>query len=393
MRDKLVKEQTPPMETQCIYKNPQGLCSSVSPLSVEDFLPRGFGKFRNYTRLNNKICRDCNRHLGKLDEFLLHLGHPAILRVLHSIEGRRHHRRKDVFHERTHGLAPIESVAKLPGEDTSTRLELVSGGAVPRREISFLTHTGEERVVPIPHEIDSVERLRNHFTRYGFTPDWAPVSITCPQDEQGRVLIRLLREALGIEVISPEDSSNLQNKEEVTASTLVVFAPEHYRAIAKIAFHFFLWCYGSMFTGLEPEFDSIKRLIYEGGNHREHMVSMLGSFDRPAGIDAAWMHLLSAGWLGKSPMATVQLFAGTNSGIKFKIAAEDGMIVERDMGEHSLLWLVRLAEAKSERQSNRALAFLGYGEQRDGFDGEVREMILNPAATTNPNAPAWLFKL
>jgi hypothetical protein len=380
------------IQKQCVYKKPEGLCTSVSALSVEDFLPRGFGKFRYYQRLNDRICRDCNRKLGKLDEFLLHLGHPAILRVLHGIEGRRQHRTKDLFHERTYGVAPVESVARLPGEDSLTRLELVPGGAIPRREISFLTRAGEERVVPIPHEIDSVERLHDHFNRYGVAAEWTPVSIVCPHDEGGQALIRLVKDALRFEVVSPEDSADSLNTGDVTASTLIAFAPEHYRAIAKIAFHFFLWCYRSTYTGFEQQFDSIKRFIYEGGNHREHMVSSLGAFDRPEGIDVPWAHVLAAGWLGPQAMATVQLFAGTNSGTKFKIAVEDGRIFDGEMGEHSLIWFVRLAETKSQKQSNRALAFLGYGEQRDGFDGEVRELVLNPAATTDASAPAFLFK-
>src|SRR5579863_148497 len=100
----------------CMYLRPSGLCSGGSPLTDEHYLQRALGKFRGYEPLRGKVCKASNERLSKLDEVLVRLGPEALLRAAHEISGRKRHRKKDVFHEGSHGYEPLQVNAWLPDD-------------------------------------------------------------------------------------------------------------------------------------------------------------------------------------------------------------------------------------------------------------------------------------
>jgi hypothetical protein len=362
-------------ERPCIYTVPKGLCAGGDDLSAEDYLPRGLGKFKGYERLKGKICRRCNHDLGELDALLLTSGPEAIFRAIYGIEGRKTHRKRDSFHEMTHGRPPVEVWGRLPGDTSDTRLEVLRGNfGQPRRELIFESHDGTSCVVTVPLKIDTPDKLQEHLKRKSVGRDWRKCVVNCPADDEG--FQEMVQRCLGkIEQLG-KPSDRRGYPAIVPVASLIQLSPEYYRAIAKIAFHFFIWCSFTGITGLENVFDGIKEFIWRGDQAGKYMRSTAGPFDRNEIGDAPYAHVLSAGVVGNEAVATVQLFAGSDSGINLIAGATDGRSFPVQLKNMSFVWIVKLGRSpfRIACDLRRALAFVAYRRTTDGFVGEVREL-------------------
>ncbi len=316
---------------------------------------------------------DCNGHLSTIDEVLLNSGPEAILRRGHGIKGRSKHRPKDVYHERNQGFAPIEVITWLPTDTSPTRLEVLDRAtAQPRRELIFEEEGGKQHIIPIPHAIKTFEALNDHLRRYGVLgPTWPRIVVNCSADDAE--FIALVEQRFGkIETIAEADRRPYPAN--VRAATLISLPPEYHRAIAKIGFHFFMWSFASLLTGFESCFDDIKRFIYGGGDPKRFVTSSVGNIDRDSTRLRTWTHVLAAGWSGRDMVATVQLFAGSDLGMHFIAGSEGKAKFGIDLNKQALIWFVRLGRTQLTYSFRNALVFVGYPEQRDGFDGEVQQL-------------------
>lgn len=162
----------------------------------------------------------------------------------------------------------------------------------------------------------------------------------------------------------------------VPVASLIQLAPEYYRAIAKIAFHFFLSCSFPGTSGFEPVFNGIKEFIWQGGSAAKYIRSTAGPFERDQIGDAPYAHVLAAGIAGDEAVATVQLFAGSDSGINLVAQATDGRSFPVQLSNMSFAWIVKLGWSpfRIACDLRKALAFVAYRQTRDGFVGEVREL-------------------
>jgi hypothetical protein len=98
---------------------------------------------------------------------------------------------------------------------------------------------------------------------------------------------------------------------QIEGQMLALISSEYARAIAKIGFHFVLQ-YFSRFSGLESEFDAIKRFIYLGEVDVERVTTVNENFVlnlRNATL-RRWAHLLSAQVDDNGVEARMQFFAG-----------------------------------------------------------------------------------
>jgi len=82
---------------------------------------------------------------------------------------------------------------------------------------------------------------------------------------------------------------------QIEGQMLAFISPEYLQAIAKIGFHFFLQ-YFTRFSGLEPEFDAIKRFIYlgEADTQRVSVINENFILNLRNATLRQWSHLLSA---------------------------------------------------------------------------------------------------
>jgi hypothetical protein len=120
--------------------------------------------------------------------------------------------------------------------------------------------------------------------------------------------------------------------------------------------------------------DEIKEFIYQGGDPRQFVTCAVGNIDRDGAQMTTWAHVLAAGWAGRKMLASVQLFAGSELGMSFVAGSEEGKSFGGNMKDDPLIWLVRLGRTKLSYPWRRAIAFVGYEERRDGFDGQVQEL-------------------
>ena len=169
----------------------------------------------------------------------------------------------------------------------------------------------------------------------------------------------------------------------VQASALFKFPPEYFRAIAKIAFHFFLSCFSPPFSGLEPAFDDIKRLIYQSGEPERFMCCVPGEII-PSSEAFPWAHVLAAVWTGGEMAASVQLFHGLNSGMGFVAGNDRGPVASGNLKEFGIVWIVRLGRTHLIYPAQRkAFAYLGYNHMQNGSDGEFEHSARRTAQTVN----------
>lgn len=359
---------------RCIYTSPGGLCAGGSPLNDEHYLPRGLGNFRNFRLPRETICEDCNGRFGKLDEILLNSGPEALLRRTHGIKGRAKHRSKDLFHELNQGLPPIEVNAWLPNDPSPTRMEVVDRVvAQPRRELIFEEEGGQQQVVPVPHRVNTVDALNVHLKRYGVLDRaWPQISVNCSADDAE--FVTLVEQRFGKIESGGSEPDRTSYPATVRAASLVTLPPEYHRAIAKIGFHFFLSCFAPPLSGFEDTFNEVKEFIYQGEDPRKFIACTVGDIDRAGTQITTWAHVLAAGWAGQEMVATVQLFAGSDSGMNFVAGSQKGETFSGNFNEQALVWFVRLGRADLSDLGRKASAFVGYEEARDGYDGEVQEL-------------------
>ncbi|MGH7812927.1 MAG: hypothetical protein ACREQI_02865 [Candidatus Binataceae bacterium] len=371
MSKAIQSNQDPP--ESCIYLKPTGLCSGNSPLNDEHYLPRELGNFRGYEELRNKICKACNDRFGKLDEFIVRFGPEIFQRIGHGIEGRKKHRKKDPFHEPTHGRAPVEINAVLPNEQSPVPLEILPGNrARPRRELIFQSACSARITVPIPHRVDTEAKLDQLLNRAGVAAQ-PLVEINCAADDAQFIALIERRFGRTAPVGRPPDQSGYPLN--VPAESSIKLPPEYHRAIAKIGFHFFVWCFSQSMsiTGRESAFNEIKQFIYSGGNPKKFIACRPIKIERErSGIP--WAHVLEGEWAGDEMIATVQLFAGSDLGMGFEIGDKTTNKFSGNFKDVVLAWRVRLGRTSLAYTARRAFAFIGYNTRRDGFDGYVKEV-------------------
>jgi hypothetical protein len=103
---------------RCIYTQPLGLCDGSQPLHrKEHYLPAALGNFRDDVRLRDYICTSCQQRFSGLEDVFMHHGPEAFFRHMIGVRGRKKHRKKNIFYERTAGMPPLTVIAQQPGQD------------------------------------------------------------------------------------------------------------------------------------------------------------------------------------------------------------------------------------------------------------------------------------
>jgi hypothetical protein len=260
-----------PKIDKCIY------CHEVKPLSREDCLPRGLGKFMGDSYLDNKICITCNNGFQIFEGPFLQNSPIGLIRHLLGIEGRSKHKLHNPFQEGSYGTAPIELMALSPEKDYEIILEPDRGTNHGReaRQIIFRDTQGKTHNVLITDKMKTSDDLRKELKRRDLQ-DAHPFRFFFSEEEYEWMLslIKPLFPTINFGKITKAKEGQVFDC--TFTSEVEQFV---YRCIAKIAFHYFLKQYDSIFTGFEEEFALIKEFICHGGSH-ENFVSFI-RIDKP----------------------------------------------------------------------------------------------------------------
>ena len=294
----------------CVYTLPEGLCDGKAPLNKsEHYLSRALGNFKGDERLADKICDTCQGRFSKLEDVFAHNSAEAFFREMVGRVGRKNHNDKNIFYEPTMGIPPLAVLSKAPGQDFETLWELVAEGKCqPMSQLVFIEKGGRSWPLAFRRGVFTAQRIRELLKERGLEPNQiAAISNGENEAEEMKALTdELLPEGKEGQLEAVQDGVQMEAEMKAPISAL------YQRAIAKIGFHFFLKHF-TQFSGLEREFDDVKRFIHAGTADRKIVEPLRQPFAielQQGGRMKRWGHLLSAECSESGIEARMQFFAG-----------------------------------------------------------------------------------
>ncbi|MCD4831782.1 MAG: hypothetical protein K8R02_08280 [Anaerohalosphaeraceae bacterium] len=295
---------------KCIY------CDTVNPKwGKAHVVPRLMGAFENQPTVLKKVCADCDREFGECEEILAKYSPEALFKANLGIKG-RHKKPSSPFKRKHAGRGPIKMEIKYPGTDHKMLVEPVGDGKncqiVPHIEIRDTTGNKKQIIIEDPDSLttDKLKQLIFSTEIKNPTKIWPRMQ----NNEQVDRIFDLLKQC-GL-YQSEEMADDIKPFEGIVkAECQIVGDRRRFRAIAKIAFHYFL-VHSKVFYGSEPEFEMIRRFIrYGEGNerdfikkHNQSIAHGLSGNDRPS----YYGHILRTEITLNSIAVCVQLFIGHN---------------------------------------------------------------------------------
>ncbi len=294
----------------CVYTAPQGLCDGTAPLSRnEHYLPRALGNFRDNEPLVDRICENCQRRFAQLEDVFAHNSSEAFFREMVGRVGRKNHRNKNIFYEPTMGIPPLAVLGRHPGHEFEILWEPVGQtGFRPMSQLVFIGRDGRSQALPFRRGVTNADKIRRALAVHRVEP--AQIVAVPNSDEEAEEMQALTDELLpgGRQT----EMAPLVDGAQIDGQMNAPLSAQYLRAVAKIAFHYFL-NYFPQFSGLEGEFDNIKRFIYTGQSEGQVVLAEHQPFIlelQAGGQLKRWGHFLSAEITERSIEARVQFFAG-----------------------------------------------------------------------------------
>jgi hypothetical protein len=284
-------------------------------MSGEHYLPAGLGSFRGVEPLQDRVCRDCNNQLGRLDEVFLRTGFAGFFRHVADIAG-RDKERPSPFQRGAAGVPPIEMRGAAPGTQYEILWELIPGtnNAQPLRQVVFEDPDGRTHRVQITDRMKEEPGLLQAEIRTRgleaakLSVSWAPVEDIPWMNE-------LLASLIGAPP-GPWEAPDFR-VDGITLPATVTIKEEYFRAIAKIGFHYVLKVFPDL-TGQEAQFDLVRNYIWQGSGGgpkrpvRQLTRQIVGELQR-GHRPRYWAHILGASRTSTLIVAHAQFFVGPRS--------------------------------------------------------------------------------
>ncbi len=347
---------------QCVYTSPAGLCDGKAPLSQnEHYLPRALGNFQNDERLVDRICDNCQKVFSQLEDVFAHNSPEAFFREMVGRVGRKNHKGKNIFYEPTFGIPPLAILGKHPGHDFEILWELIPDPATstnhrcaPMTQLVFISKDGKTLRLPFRSGRWTVERIREILKQSGIAGD--QIVVVGNGDEE-HAEMKALTDALA-PAGKDQEVAPLAHGAEIDGEMKAKISEKYVRAIAKIGFHFFLK-YFPNFSGVEAEFDDIKRFIYNGKAGRQVVRILDEPFLRDLQQQGArlnkWCHLVSAQSDRNGIESRIQFFAGPEV--------------------QPLVWSIVISTNPSEHVQSTGYAFVYFDDVTDEYQGKRTGLI------------------
>jgi len=296
---------------KCIYcGSSQKLCRS------SHIVPRCLGTFKNQPTLRYKVCRDCEEAIGQCEDILAKCAPEALFKANLGIKG-RHEKPTSPFRRKHAGNGPIKMKIKYPGTDHEMLVEPIGDGKncqiVPHIEIRDANGNKKQIIVEDPNSLTADKLKKLVFSTEIKNPKkiWPRMQ----SNEQVDRIFDLLKECGLYE--SEEMAEDIKPFEGIVkAGGQIIGDGRRFRAIAKIAFHYYLNYNGFNHTGEEYFFTPIRDFIrYGKGDLKDFIVEKKGYFVEQ--LKHGWKpptygHIVVATVNDKFINVKIQLFVGPN---------------------------------------------------------------------------------
>lgn len=333
----------------CIYSTPEGLCPGGGKPSLEHHLPAGAGEFRDYVPLLNRVCHVCNARFGGLDDVVLRNSPEAVRRKQLGVDGRASHSKENILLRPHFGLPPARLLGPQPRSGINVLWDPTStAGAQELRQLVFQKPSSETVPIPLPLTVVDQAGLEELMDRYRIDRSW-PLILFIGSDEADNKFIQTLCQGLiGERQVEFKTGADVGDRIDVDIG--VVVSPMYFRGLVKIAFHYFLVAFPNL-SGREPEFDDVKRFVFDGTGSHETFVSLYHPAQFP--IVNRTGHLLAAVAEEARAFVRMQLFA---------VPGVPSHVVQVELSRRSL---------SGRATGVVARAFLYFSEKQGKYDGEM----------------------
>lgn len=240
------------------------------PDGEEHWLPRSFGAFRGNSLLKGRICTECNGRLGRtIDQELIRTGHTGLTRQLLGVAGRSGQATANVFEYRAAQLEkPIEAESASIIAGQLVPVQAVSRNpdgtlrTVQQRTLTILT-TEDEHVLVFPRGWGA-KQLRDAAAARGLLGGKVVRAHAAPPETAEEFVAAsrdTIREVFGAGAFDVYQTRLDAPIGEIEYRRMrFILSREYLRAVAKLAFHYFLWVCPWV-GGDEPEFEGIRKFI------------------------------------------------------------------------------------------------------------------------------------
>jgi hypothetical protein len=295
-------------ESNCIY------CLKPASVSGEGdhVIPDAFGRFEGQF-IFRRICRDCNSRIGRCEEQLIRCAPEALMRRLAQAGPSRDYRGSSWVG--AGGMPPPRFFV-----NRGDHLEL----AQPSADDPLTAEAIDQLVIVDKsnkqHEIRLFPQMNAAALRTKVDAlqldGWLTINLRADQANCSHY-ISLVKEVWPNMPIV-EASEEQPGTHRVPMRIGFSVNADYWRAIAKIAFHYYLVTTSRGFSGHEPMFAGIRSFIIEGSDHQEFFVKPIRIAPPPfrelsedqALLPKDWLHVLAADDSEDIALAMVSLFMG-----------------------------------------------------------------------------------
>ena len=282
--------------------------------SREHSLSAGFGAFEGFETLRDRLCHACNGTIGREVELpFLRTGFIGLMRWITGVpRSQGDGDAENPFYRGAAGIPPIKYVGKLAGSKHGALYDVLRGSvdrSPPLRQLILEKPNGEPVFVPLPDDIQTADDLRPALKKAN-AEDARPVTMFHEEGHPAWAAVYSLYPGLrpGNSIPFRGDGSR------VDLEAMLYMNAAHFRAIAKIGFHYFLKQFETRFRGDERAFAPIRDFIRHGRGSiesfvRERREPIAMNFDGGK-QPSRWTHIVTATVSPASINATCQFFAG-----------------------------------------------------------------------------------
>lgn len=295
--------------TKCIYC---GRFFNPSRGKGDHILPGAlFGEFVGDVRFRG-CCPKCNNSFSPHEQILAQatpLGH--LRQIVNPL---RRGRQSGLRQRGAKGSKAPLNIAWV--DDHSELVEPLADpqNVQPVDRLTILDDDGSEHYVRLYPGM-TADRLRFDVQKSGSKK---PVQIYCSCDASNLAFFKeLLQEVFPSHKLEDRPDTEVGVK-QVRGRTVFEFSTDAFRALAKIAFHYYLAHNQRGYRGNEPEFCSIRQYIKRGGEHERFFNQPGPGFAMPFGETSPglvttpgnWCHILAAHEVDKNVVVNMRFFAG-----------------------------------------------------------------------------------